>query len=113
MSKLKPNLFSKIYQDDRGFNVAVQNYVIVPKIYDNGDIYGSYLMINILPSPCGVLKFTDSEQVLQTEEPNLYHKLKSRLGQYIFIKKSANGLKFNGQFLDGERFDDLKTSILS
>jgi hypothetical protein len=53
-------------------------------------------MINILPSSCGVQKLTNSEEVLQTEEPTLFHKLRSRLGQYIFVKKSANGSKFNG-----------------
>jgi len=68
----------------------------VPKIEDNGNIRGCYLLINILAGHCGVYKITNSEEVLQKEVPLLFHKLKERLNQYIFLRISRYKKQFEG-----------------
>ena len=54
MCKYKPNLFSRSYYEYRQNKDAFDNYVLLPKIDDNGNINSCYLLINILPSICGV-----------------------------------------------------------
>jgi hypothetical protein len=52
----------------------------VPKIKKNGDISGCYLMINYNAVCRGVFKITNDEQILKKEHPEIFHKLKQRMG---------------------------------
>jgi hypothetical protein len=52
----------------------------VPKINNDGQISGCYLMINYNAVMRGAFKITNDEQVLKKEHPEIFHKLKQRIG---------------------------------
>jgi hypothetical protein len=48
----------------------------VPKVEENGNINGCYLMLNRMASVFGVFKLSDNEELLQKAHPEIFYKLK-------------------------------------